>query len=311
VTKTATFEMKGVYKSKTIFVKFVTTFLKTTPILQNMGYNTILLRPGEIFLKGKNRNLFENKLVSNIKKIAFIDQVKKLRGRFIVDYFDNHNLLKNVFGLTSYSLAIKIDRDVEEIKKEALKLLQSECKSQKTFRVETKRSDKSFPIKSPELSISVGKFIEENSNFEFKFKNQDITLHIEINQSGVYLFIEKIDCFGGLPTGVEGKVFLLVENKFSILAGLMFMKRGCFVVPVAYSEKDISLLQKFYPQEIKLKIVKDFSAFQKFSEDYHLDALVVGDNFETKKEYQTDLLIFRPLIAFSGEEIEEKLEEFS
>ena len=87
MTKTATFEMKGVYKSKTIFVKFVTTFLKTTPILQNMGYNTILLRPGEIFLKGKNRNLFENKLVSNIKKIAFIDQVKKLRGRFIVDYF--------------------------------------------------------------------------------------------------------------------------------------------------------------------------------------------------------------------------------
>jgi tRNA uracil 4-sulfurtransferase len=294
-----------------LLIDLVTTFLKTTSILQNMAYNTILLRPGEIFLKGKNRNLFENKLVNNIKKITSVNSVKKLRGRFIVDYFDNHNLLRNVFGLTSYSLAIKIGRDVEEINKEALKLLQSESKNQKTFRVETKRSDKSFPIKSPELSISVGKFIEENSDFEFKFKNQDITLHIEINQNGVYLFIEKIDCFGGLPTGVEGKVLLLIENSASLLAGLMFMKRGCFIIPVAYSEKDVSLLQKFYPQELKLKIIKDFSELQKFSEDYHIETLVVGDNFETKKDYDSDLLIFRPLIAFNEKEIKEKLKEFS
>ncbi len=266
-----------------------------------MKYTHILLRPGEIFLKGKNIGTFERKLVENIKKLTSANKVKKLRGRFIIDNFIENEKLKYVFGLTSYSLAVKIGTDLEEIKKMALKLV-ARYKKKITFRVETKRSDKTFPIKSPELNVIIGKYIEENSELEFKFKNQNITLYIEINQDGVYLFTEKINCFGGLPTGVSGKVALLVENKASILAGLMFMKRGCEILPLVYSKQEISLLQKYSPQKLKLKIVKDLSEFNK-------EVLVVGDNFDNKKDYPVNL-VFRPLIAFSEEEINEKFKKF-
>lgn len=252
--------------------------------------------------------MFENRLINNIKKITDLKDVKKLRGRFIIDYFENHHLLKNVFGLTSYSLAIKTTKDIEQIKKQALILIENKTEGKKTFRVETKRADKTFPLKSPELSIEIGKFIEENSNLQFKFKDQDITLYIEINKEGVYLFTEKVDCFGGLPTGVEGKVLLLVENESSLLAGLMFMKRGCSIIPIAFSEKEISLLQQYSPTNLSLEIIKDLSELEKYKNIY---ALVVGDNFDNLQEYKTDLLVFRPLIAFSDKDIEKELEKFN
>jgi adenylyl- and sulfurtransferase ThiI len=281
----------------------VQTFLKEICILKNMDYTHVLLRYGEIFLKGKNRGTFERKLVDNIKKIANLKDVNRIRSRLIVDYFADHKLLKNVFGLVSYSPSIKTEKDVEEIKKATLKSL---SKHKGSFKVETKRSDKEFPIKSPELNVIIGKHLEENSKMEFKFKNPEITLHIEINQDGVYIFTEIIPCFGGLPTGVEGKVILLVENFASLLAGLSFMKRGCDIVPVAFKKQDISLLQKYSPKELGLEIVKDI---KEFAAEKHLQVLVVGDNFENKKDYPTDL-VFRPLIAFNDDEIEEKLEKF-
>ena len=279
------------------------TFLKEICILENMDYTHVLLRYGEIFLKGKNRGTFEKKLVNNIKKIVGID-VNRIRSRIIADYFPEHQKLKNVFGLVSYSPALRSEKDVEEIKKAALEVLNDQ---QGSFRVETKRSDKEFPIKSPDLNVIIGKYIEKNSNSKFKFKNPEITLHIEINQAGVYIFTEVIPCFGGLPTGVEGKVILLVENSASLLAGLSFMKRGCDIVPVAFKKQDISLLQKFSPKELQLEVVKDLS---EFAAEKHLEVLVVGDNFENKKDYPLDL-IFRPLIAFSDKEILEKLKEFN
>jgi adenylyl- and sulfurtransferase ThiI len=275
-----------------------------------MKYTHLLLRPGEIFLKGKNIGTFERKLVENIKKLTLVNKVKKLRGRFIVNHFIEHEKLKTVFGLTSYSPAIKVENDLEVIKKSVLKLVEG-YKKKTSFRVETKRSDKTFPIKSPDLNVIIGKHLEENSEMEFKFKNQDLTIYIEINQDGVYLFTEIVRCFGGLPTGVEGKVLLLIESSASLLAGLSFMKRGCDVIPLAYSKQDISLLQKYSPKELKLKIVKDVKELNQFATENHLDTLVVGDNFDNKKDYQRDLLIFKPLIAFSDKEIEEKLEKFN
>jgi tRNA uracil 4-sulfurtransferase len=273
-----------------------------------MFYDSILLRSGEIFLKGKNRNIFENKLISNIKKITKISQIKQLRSRYIVDYFDDHKKLKKVFGLTSYSLALSTNKELENIKKKSLEILKDKKCS---FKIETKRSDKTFPIKSPDLNVLIGKHVEEHSSLKFDFKNPQITLTIEINQNGTYLFTKAEKCFGGLPTGVEGKVILLVENPASVLAGLMFMKRGCSVIPVSFNENDISLLQQFSPEKIDLKIVKDFNELEKFSSEKKIDVLVVGDNFENRKDYSVDLLIFRTLIAFSDKEIVENLEEFS
>ncbi len=278
-------------------------YLTTT----NMVYDTILLRYGEIFLKGKNRNIFENKLINNIKIITKVGYVKKLRSRLILDYFENHKSLKSVFGLVSYSLALKTNKEIENIKEKSLEILKHKNCS---FKVETKRSDKSFPIKSPDLNVLIGKHIEENSALKFDFKNPDLVLNIEINQDGTYLFDSVEKCFGGLPTGVEGKVILLVENKASLLAGLMFMKRGSSVVPIAFNEMDITLLQQFSPEKLELKIVKDFNELKKLVSEKNYDVLVVGDNFENRKDYSNNLLMFKPLIAYSDKEIEMKLKEF-
>ncbi|MBT3836108.1 hypothetical protein HOD05_01580 [Candidatus Woesearchaeota archaeon] len=267
-----------------------------------MNYSHILLRYGEIFLKGKNKNFFEKKLAQNIKKIVGVSSVNRLRSRFVCEYIDNHKDLKQVFGLTSYSLALRVEKEPEFIKDEVVKFV---SKLNGTFKIATKRSDKQFPIGSMDFNVEVGGYIEAKTDLEFNFENPDHLINIEINQDAAYIFIESIPCFGGLPTGVEGKVLLLVEDKSSILAGLLFMKRGTNIFPVAYKEKDISLLQKYSPMQLNLDIVKDIPT------DKDMDILVSGQNFENLNDYKTELLVLRPLIAFDNVEIQEMLDMYS
>lgn len=242
--------------------------------------------------------MFERKLASNVKKIT-AHVVKKLRSRLLMDYFVEHDRLKNVFGLVSYSPAFFTVKDIQKIKEKALAILKEK---EGTFRVETKRSDKSFPIRSLEMNALVGEYIDNNSKLKFS-SAADIVFRIEINQQGVYMFLETVKCFGGLPAGVEGKVHLLVEDQASLLAGLMFMKRGCDLFPASLEEKDISLLQKFSPKELKLKMIKSLGDLQE-------EVLVSGQNFKNFKKYNTKLVVMRPLISYTDEMIQEELERF-
>lgn len=273
-----------------------------------MEYTHLLLRYGELFLKGKNQPLFGKKLMENIKKIAGINEVKKIRGRLILSYFEGHQKLTQVFGLVSYSPVVKTGKNLESIKQVAFELL---GQKKGTFRVETQRSDKQFPLTSPEINAEVGRYIEENNkHLEFNFKNYDFLLCVEINQEGAYLFLEKIPCGGGLPTGVEGKVLLLVEEEASLLAGLLFMKRGCAVIPLGIKEKKLGLLQKFSPEKLSLIVVKSFREVEEFAAENKINMLVSGQNYENYRQYKTKLTIFRPLIGVSEKEIKEKLKSF-
>lgn len=263
----------------------------------------LLLRYGELFLKGRNQGLFLRKLMANTKKITGAKYVKKTQGRLILGYFAEHPKLRQVFGLNSYSPAWRAAKELEEIKETALKLLEEELregrKKKGTFRLEARRSDKSFPVKSPELKILVGKYIEEkNKNLRFDFAKPQTVLEIEINQEGAYLFFETISCFGGLPTGVEGKVYLLLENEASLLAGLLMMKRGSSIIPVG--KGDISLLEKFSPEKLELR---------KGIEEPDMP-IVVGQTFENYHKLDIDNLIFRPLIGFSEGKVREELGRF-
>ncbi len=274
-----------------------------------MAYDTILLRYGEIFLKGKNRSFFERKLLRNIKALARVRDIKMFQGRLTVDYFSEHVKLRNVFGLTSYSLAVQAEKDPEKIKQKALAMLLGK---KGTFRVETKRSDKNFPHISPEFNALIGKHIEaECTGLEFSLKDPNLILSIEINQEGVYLFLETITCHGGLPTGVEGAAILLVEDKASILAGLLFMKRGCSIVPVSFEEKDISLLQRFSPSQLKLKVMSGLSELESLRRKYDISILVSGQHFKQYKKYDTSLLPMRPLISYDSAEIDQRLQEYA
>ncbi len=269
-----------------------------------MHFNSLLLRYGELFLKGKNRAFFEKKLVENLKTIPKIKEVKNLGGRFSIDFFPEHQRLKKVFGLVSYSSAIKVEKDLETIKKTALELLKQK---KGTFKIITKRSDKTFLVTSLKLNQLVGEFIEENSKLRFVLNNPDTILNIEINQGGAYLFFENILCFGGLPTGIEGRVWLLLEDQASILAGLLFLKRGCYLNLIALKERDVSLLQQFSPKLLKLKIVKDFL---KLENQVKNSVLVSGQNLENYQSYNLNLIVLRPLIAYNSNEVKEELHQF-
>jgi len=102
----------------------------------------------------------------------------------------------------------------------------------------------------------------------------------------------------------------LVENEASLLAGLMFMKRGVALFPIAFKKdgsQDISILQKYSPQELNLIIVNDFKELEEFTQDIHIDVLVSWQNFESLKDYDTKLLVLRPLIAFDNTSIKNLL----
>jgi tRNA uracil 4-sulfurtransferase len=246
-----------------------------------MEYTYLIIRYGELFLKGKNRGYFENKLISNIKKITSIN-VKKTQARLLSSYNSEHSKLKRVFGLISYSPAIFVNKD--EIKEKSLLFVKEKVGK---FKVETKRSDKRYPMKSPDISRMIGEYIEDNSSLTFDI-NSSYVLHIEINQEGVFIFDTTYPCLGGLPTSVEGTVSVVLENEASLLAGILMMKRGCNLNIIG--DGDISLLQKFSPSTLK---------------ENDKGIKVVGDTFETLKKYSS--MVLRPLIAYSKKEIKEKL----
>jgi tRNA uracil 4-sulfurtransferase len=264
-----------------------------------MNWDTILLRYGEIFLKGKNQKLFENKLVVNMQKIASVGTIHKLRGRLLVEHFADHHLLKRVFGLVSYSPAIKVEKNLDAIKKTALEMAQG-----RTFCVKTKRSDKSFPIISPECNKIIGEYIEKNSNSCFSFKNPEVTLHIEINQLAAFVFTEVISCFGGLPTGIEGNVDVIIDNEQGLLAALQFMRRGCSVQAICVGGQDVSMLEEFSPQPI---VVRNITSLEKLGTMQNAGIVVVsGETFADL----SSLNFLKPLIAYSKEQVQEELSSF-
>jgi tRNA uracil 4-sulfurtransferase len=268
-------------------------------------YNKILLRTGEIFLKGKNRHIFENKLINNIKKIVGKKPLR-LRFRYILDYFPEHSKIKQVFGLTSYSLAVETNKDLEIIKKEALALMKDK---KGTFKVESKRADKTFSLTSPELSGEIGGHILDNTSLKLSLKNPEHILKIEINQEGAYLYDNTINCFSGIPTETEGSVISLITDKKSYLSTLLFMKRGCKVYPLSFEDHDISKISNYSPSEMLLKRVKTITEIEQFAQEKNISVIVTANNFNEKLE--TSLIEFKPLITYSEDEIEKKINEFN
>ncbi|WP_326909219.1 tRNA uracil 4-sulfurtransferase ThiI [Sedimentibacter sp. MB31-C6] len=201
-------------------------------------YNVLALSFGEIFLKGKNRGSFEQKLAEQIK-FALKDfkniRVFKDQGKIFVetqrkeDMDDIIEKVKKVFGIVLISPSIKIEKDVETIKENVKELFEyiTSKKEIKTFKIHTKRSDKSFPIKSMDFSAMIGGEILKNfDNIKVDVHNPDLEIYIDI-KSKCYISSEKIKTVGGLPIGTNGKALLLLSGGIdSPVAGYMIAKRG-------------------------------------------------------------------------------------
>jgi tRNA uracil 4-sulfurtransferase len=209
-----------------------------------MEYERILIRYGEISTKGRNRNKFVEKLRKSVR-IALAPfpnvKVEANRDRMYV-LLNGENCegiigkLKNIFGIQSFSPAIKIDRDVEVLKQSSLELVGSLYKEGQTFKITPKRSDKTFELDTDGINHTIGGHLLQNiSGIKVNVKNPDINLRIEVRKEAIYLSCETIQGAGGLPIGSSGKAMLMLSGGIdSPVAGYMAMKRGLEIEAVHF-----------------------------------------------------------------------------
>ncbi len=160
-----------------------------------------LIHYGELSLKGKNRSLFENKLKENIERETG-GKVTKYRGRFVLENGEPE-YLKNVFGISWYTEAIRVDKNYDSIRDIVLSNLDKELSGKSSFGVFVKRSDKSFPCTSMELEHKIGSEISNSFAIKVNLKSPELSVFIEIADE-VYVHFTKKQGLKGLPVDVSG-----------------------------------------------------------------------------------------------------------
>ena len=208
----------------------------------------ILVKNGELALKGLNRSTFEDILVKNMKR-RLIHSVGKFtftksQSTIIVepseddlDFEKAVEVIGKVFGIAGFSRATLAEKDLDDIKNVALSYLGDDLRSVKTFKVNAKRSDKKFPLTSPELCREVGAHLLRNiPSLKVDVHNPDITVTVEVRDKHVFVHGNQIKGAGGMPVGSAGRVALLVSGGIdSPVAGWMMAKRGLQLTAIHFA----------------------------------------------------------------------------
>ena len=198
----------------------------------------ILIKNGELALKGLNRSTFEDILIKNIRKrikpLGEFEYRKEQSTVAVVpmdDYIDMDEVsdrISRVFGIAAYSRALQVEKDMDVILENVPKYLAEQLKNAKTFKVEGKRSDKKFPLKSPEISAEVGgAILSAFPHLRVDVKNPEILVTIEIREKFAFIRGNQTKGAGGMPTGTAGKSSILISGGIdSPVAAYMMAKRG-------------------------------------------------------------------------------------
>jgi thiamine biosynthesis protein ThiI len=210
---------------------------------------TILIRYGEIALKGGNRRFFVQRLENNIRDClrahGLEGKVKSVWGRIYVETSDVDEALEHlprVFGIVSLSPVESVAADMDVITETALDVAREIGLSRdQSFRVQARRADKSFPVTSPEIGRIVGQRIVDTLSQNVDLSDEaDITIGIEIRPEGAQVFAETIPGPGGLPLGSSGRAIALISGGIdSPVAAWMMMKRGCGIIPVHFRQSEV------------------------------------------------------------------------
>lgn len=207
----------------------------------------ILVRCGEILLKGLNRSVFEDKLIKNIKRALYglgVIKVRKSQSRIYVEPgIDEYDFecavgrLKKVFGIVSLSIVSKVETNFDVIKESVLSVVDTILAENryKTFKVETKRGDKNFPMTSQEISCEIGGVIlDHNHDLAVDVNNPDFVVYLEVRED-TYIYSQKIEASGGMPMGTSGRAMLLLSGGIdSPVAGYSIAKRGVEIQAVHF-----------------------------------------------------------------------------
>jgi len=260
-------------------------------------YDRILVRYGELSVKGKNRKQFKNALHRAIRNklkpltdLTF--EISRDRFYIILNGISSTLVterLDEVFGLQSYSLGAKTDNDLDAIKKLALEVINEQYPNQTTFKVETKRADKSFSYPSGEVSRAVGGFLlAHTDNLKVDVHNPDMVLNIEIRKEGSFVMAGATRGLGGFPVGSSGRGLLMISGGIdSPVAGYLMQKRGVAIEAIHFAsppytsdrslQKVIDLLKKVARYSANGEIKLHTVPFTKLQEEIHKE---MPDNYE-------------------------------
>ena len=201
-------------------------------------YNIWLVKYGEIGVKGKNRYIFENKLIKNVKNI--LKQIGKFNvykeyGRIYVDldgydYEEVVEEVKKVFGIVGVCPAVRAEKDYNLLKELALKMLEEKIEQgYKSFKVDSRRGDKDFKLTSQEMSLDIGGYLvsQVKDKIAVDVRNPEVKIHCELRQNHVMVYSDTIPGYGGLPLGTNGRAMSLLSGGIdSPVASWMVAKRG-------------------------------------------------------------------------------------
>ena len=277
----------------------------------------IIIHYHEIALKGGNRIYFEKKLGENIEK-ALKDQeyqrIERLWGKIVIKLNNKSEIdkikskLLLVFGIAYFFESKEVSSDFENLKKESLKILKKKYAENKfkTFKIKTKRLNKSYSLNSPEINRKIGEYLLENTlNLKVKMKDQEYTLYLDIlEKDKALIYSEKIKGPGGLPTGTAGNVISLVSSGFdSPVASYQIMKRGARIIFVHFHS---------YPQTNKAslnnvkKIVKILNQYQFKSILYLVPFLNIQKEIHLKCNPTLKIILYRRLMIRMAEILAKK-----
>ncbi len=212
-----------------------------------MNRHLFIVRFGETALKGKNKSYFEKKLVDRVKKIlrkfSGVDVYREEGLVFVSANSENSQEelvgeISKVFGISSISPAVETNPNMEDIYETAVNFMMNliEKESVRTFKVEAKRADKNFPVKSPEIARLVGgEVIKGCKVLKVDVRNPQVCLHVDVRRDKAYIYRKKIQGYGGLPLGTNGKGMLLLSGGIdSPVAGWMMAKRGMSIEAIHF-----------------------------------------------------------------------------
>ena len=198
----------------------------------------ILVRYGEIILKGLNRPVFEDALVKNIRgALGSVGEVsiRKSQANIYIEPLEGEEqadriveILKQVFGIGAIIESYESEKSIESVCKTAHEAFGTALSKAATFKVEAKRADKRFPLKSPQICAEVGGYLLENfPNLTVDVHSPDVTVHVDIREENAYVHIGRIKGAGGMPAGTNGRAAMLLSGGIdSPVAGYMIAKRG-------------------------------------------------------------------------------------
>ena len=235
--------------------------------MPEINYDHIVVRYGELSTKGKNRKEFTRQLTSNIRK-RLKDHEKltyntlhdglfiKLNGE---DYSLIREELKDIFGYSYFSGAIRVEKDIDKLKEVTLDLASKH--EAKTFKIATKRHDKSFPMRSDEINRALAGNILHNTQLTVDVHDPDLMIYVSVDKEFIYVMDEKVRGGGGYPTGINGMAMVMMSGGIdSPVAAYMTMKRGLRIECIHFASQPYTskqALEKVLTLASKLSVCQE------------------------------------------------------